>query len=318
MQPHLSMRDLDLVTDRNCLRKLLRFVSEDVDQSFRIDVKIQGGVMFLCRWEAELRRIILSSQNFGFGHSFEKATTIFDKTLGDSSGHHQVVRYNLGGIRCLVRYEADGYTNGLGEPSNKTKAEEGDEGDDADDLLSALKSMSIASPRVKATGSVLVLNKGWVVQPSTIIEIKTRSAHRRLQLNDIIPQLWFAQTQNLFVGYHINGQFQEVEKLSMKLEFERWEKQHQAHLRKLVGLLKKLKDFVRTAKCQRCVIVCEVEKKPVCIRIYESDRMEAALPDDIVKQHEWTEEVVKAAAENVGNGKEPLKLSPETPPGENA
>jgi hypothetical protein len=38
------MRDLDLVTDRNCLRKLLRFVSEDVDQSFRIDVKIQGGV----------------------------------------------------------------------------------------------------------------------------------------------------------------------------------------------------------------------------------------------------------------------------------
>jgi hypothetical protein len=102
-----------------------------------------------------------------------------------------------------------------------------------------------------------------------------------LQLKDIIPQLWFAQTQNLFVGYHTNGQFQEVEKLSMKLELERWEKQHQAHLRKLVGLLKKLKDFVRTAKCQRCVIVCEVEKKPVCMRIYESDRMGAALPDDI-------------------------------------
>ena len=56
------MRDLDLVTDRNYPRKLLRFASEDVDQSFRIDVKIQGGVMFLCRWEAEFRRIVLGSQ----------------------------------------------------------------------------------------------------------------------------------------------------------------------------------------------------------------------------------------------------------------
>jgi hypothetical protein len=49
---------------------------------------------------------------------------------------------------------------------------------------------------------------------------------------------------------------------------------------------------------------------PVCMRIYESDRLGAALPDDIVKQHEWTEEVVKAAAENVGNGKEPVCDSP--------
>ena len=68
---------------------------------------------------------------------------------------------------------------------------------------------------------------------------------------------------------------------------------------------------MRTAKCQRCAIVCEVEKKPVCLRIYESDGMGAALPDDIVQQHEWTEEV-KVAAENVGNGKEPFKSSPET------
>ena len=47
------------------------------------------------------------------------------------------------------------------------------EGDDADNLLGALKSMSIASYQVEATGSVLVLNKGRVVQPSIIIEIKT-------------------------------------------------------------------------------------------------------------------------------------------------
>ena len=50
-----------------------------------------------------------------------------------------------------------------------------EEGDHADDLLGALKSMSIASPQVEATGSVLVLNKGRLVQPSTIIEIENTS-----------------------------------------------------------------------------------------------------------------------------------------------
>ena len=141
------MRNFDLVTDRNCLRKLLRFVSADgLEGPFRVDVLVQGDVIFLCRWEAELKRIVLGHQNTGYGHSFEKATTRFDEKLKDSSGHHRVVRYNLGDLRCLVRYEADGCIEDVGESSKKPKAEEGN---NADDLLDAFKSMSIVSPRAE-------------------------------------------------------------------------------------------------------------------------------------------------------------------------
>ena len=36
------------------------------------------------------------------------------------------------------------------------------------------------------------------------------------------------------------------------------------------------------------------------MRIDESDGMGAVLPDDIVKQHEWTEEVVKSSRRKCG------------------
>jgi hypothetical protein len=291
MQPDLSMRDFDLVTDRNCLRRLLRFVCADVDRSFRIDVQLQGGVMFLCRWEAELKHIILGHENFGYGHGFERVTTTFDKALRASTAHHRVVRYSLGGLRCLVRYEADGCTDDVGEPSGKAKTAESVKAGDTDDLLDSLKSMSIASPQVQATtGSVQVLSEGRVVPPATIIEIKTRALHRQLKIDEVLPQLWFAQTPNLFVGYHTNGLFQQVHKLAMKLEFERWEKQHQVHLKKLVGLLKKLREAARSTKGQRCVVVGARDGTSSRLKIYESTRARAVLPDEIVSLHDWEEE----------------------------
>jgi hypothetical protein len=290
------MRDFDLVTDRNCLRKLLRFVCADVDRSFRIDVQLQGGVMFLCRWEAELKHIILGHENFGYGHGFERVTTTFDKALRASTAHHRVVRYSLGGLRCLVRYEADGCTDDIGEPTGKAKTTESVKAGDTDDLLDSLKSMSIASPQVQPTGSVQVLSEGRVVPPATIIEIKTRALHRHLKIDEVLPQLWFAQTPNLFVGYHTNGHFQQVHKLAMKPEFERWEKQHQVHLKKLVGLLKKLREAARSTKGQRCVVVGARDGASSRLKIYESTRARAVLPDEIVSLHDWAEEEDRVAA----------------------
>ena len=107
MQPNFDMKDVDIVTDRNILRKLLRFASDTVRDPFRINVKLLGGVLFFSRWEPETKFLISGFQNTGFGHNFEKPTTSWDTGLKDSSGHHRIVRYNLGGIRYLVRYEVD-------------------------------------------------------------------------------------------------------------------------------------------------------------------------------------------------------------------
>ena len=228
-------------------------------------------------------------------------TTVFDKDLRDSSGHHRVVRYSLGGLQCmcLMRHETDGFIGAIEEP------EEQQDGDNskADDLLGALQSMSIASPRVEATGSVQVLKKGRVVEPSSIIEIKTRSAHRRLQLDEVTPQLWFAQTPTLFMGYHQNGNFQEVSKREMKTEFEEWEKRQQAHLKNLVALLRKLNAMARATKSGRCVVVSEGTKSSARMRIFESKGTRAVLPDNIISLYKWADEE-EADSAKADDGKE--------------
>lgn len=85
------------------------------------------------------------AQNFGYGHEFEKAFTIFDQDLTNSSSHHRIVQCNLGGMNCLVRFEADAYfddcpTSSSHSPSSKSPAENPESTEN--DLSAALESLS--------------------------------------------------------------------------------------------------------------------------------------------------------------------------------
>jgi hypothetical protein len=52
-------------------------------------------------------KIITGARDSGYGHEFEESFLTFD--LQGSSGHHRIIRYNLGGIESLGRFEVDGY-----------------------------------------------------------------------------------------------------------------------------------------------------------------------------------------------------------------
>lgn len=283
MQPRFDMKDVDIITDRNSLRKLLHFVSGTVRDPFRINVRLVGGVLFFCRWEPETKFLISGFRDTGFGHNFEKACTFFDPDLKDSSGHHRIVRYKLGGIRCLVRYEADAC---CGEFKGSEPGSDDEKSDSGDGLLDAFKAMAVTSPDTGLTESVTVVKKGRVVEPSTIVELKSKVAHRKIHLPEVTPQLWFAQTQSLFVGYHNNGRFENVEKVPMGPTFTRWEKDHQHQLQKLVYLIWKLKNLTATSKDNACALVCGQEK-PLRMKVYEYLEEGSVLPDSIISQYEW-------------------------------
>jgi hypothetical protein len=53
-------------------------------------------------------RIITGSLNSGYGHEFEKAFLKFEEELKDRSTHHRIIEYEIGGMKWVVRYEADG------------------------------------------------------------------------------------------------------------------------------------------------------------------------------------------------------------------
>lgn len=85
---------VDIVTDRNGLRKLLRWI-HDKDGSvreFRIDTQLAGKKTVLFnRWEN--RYIENDEARWSWGHNFEKESTNLPKRCGNSTGHHRIVSY---------------------------------------------------------------------------------------------------------------------------------------------------------------------------------------------------------------------------------
>lgn len=82
---------VDFVTDRNNLRKLLRWIEADDPKDFRIDLELAGKqTVLLNRWEKRTRE---DYSGYSYGFSFEKASTKPVAGCERSSGHHRIVTY---------------------------------------------------------------------------------------------------------------------------------------------------------------------------------------------------------------------------------
>lgn len=84
-------QDFDLVTDRNGLRKLLRYIeSASMDDNFRIDVDLVGKTCLFTRQEENAK---LAGQNTGYGHEYLKAATRAPPGCEKMIDHHRVITY---------------------------------------------------------------------------------------------------------------------------------------------------------------------------------------------------------------------------------
>ena len=89
---------VDFVTDRNGLRKLMRWIGGGDVRDFRIDLQLAGEKTVLFnRWEKRTRE---SFDGRTFGFSFEKASTEVAPGCRDSTGHHRIISYV--GLNCFL------------------------------------------------------------------------------------------------------------------------------------------------------------------------------------------------------------------------
>ncbi|KAL6401240.1 hypothetical protein AUP68_16969 [Ilyonectria robusta] len=120
-------------------------------------------------------------------------------------------------------------------------------------LSSILASLSLSSdhtdhrPTHVAPGEfeLTIKKEGQIVPLESTIEIKTRVAHRPLQIHDVAPQLWVSQTPKLVRAYHNRGTFQKPEVEDVAAEIKTWEEVNQADLRVFAGLIKKILSVVK-------------------------------------------------------------------------
>lgn len=82
---------VDFVTDRNGLRKLLRWIDEKEVKEFRIDMQLAGKKTILFnRWSPRTREVFRGGS---YGFNFEKSSTRPAHGGKDSTGHHRIVTY---------------------------------------------------------------------------------------------------------------------------------------------------------------------------------------------------------------------------------
>lgn len=252
-KPDFAVRSVDVVTDRNNLRKLLRFVRASSRDSFQIRVEMVGDrTALFCRVEPRTTEMIVGFR--GFGHNFEKAYT---KNEGRNAAYHRIVSYDFAGLRFLVRHETDAYVVD-GKPTRLVQGP----GESVDDLADALKGLSIPkSDKLKTTDPektsvpFAVETGGRVVNISSTLEIKTKAASRGpLDMAETFPQLWIAQTPNLVVAYHMKGVFVDVKMRDATDDIRKWEAENKESLHGLSQLLKELIRLVSECPGRRAVV----------------------------------------------------------------
>lgn len=289
MRPSFDFTAVDLLANRNSLRKLLSFTSNKVTDSFRIDLHMVRGTLIMVRRERSMRHIIQGSKNSGHGHTFEAAFTTPEKGLEGSLGHHRVINYVLGDLNCVVEFEVDAWYD-AGETGTSVPSDP-DEG-----LLSSLTNLSLGESAPQkhpppASTNLLVIQHGRNIPSSKLAEIKTCGPNSP-QMNKLMPQLWFGRTPYLLVGMHEKGSgvFNRVKIIDVAAKFSEWEKQNQDPLRTLSRLIAELKRLSSETEDGSCIITCEHTIKPPRLEIFARSKAgkKFDLPDEFVHMF-WKE-----------------------------
>lgn len=287
MQPSYSLLPIALVTDRNSLRKLFDYVSGHPGEHWRIEAELVEGTLFLTRWEANSVRIITGSLNSGYGHEFEKAFLKFEEDLRDSSTHHRIIEYEIAGMKWVVRYEADGYSNDKQENEGSMAV---GVSETYPEVTAAVERLSLEfQPQPMMLEGVTVIQRGHLVSPESVIEVKC-TTRKGSQIRSKTPQCWFSQTRHLFVGRHQDGQVNRVTKTEMSHVFDNWEKAHQDELRKLTALVNEIKVIAGQVSGRKCSIICNPREEPKALRVSRSNDNRLTISPEVREKY-WPSSV---------------------------
>ena len=219
-----------------------------MDKSFRILVEAVGDTVFFVRRENSPTELIPGVT--GYGHTFPEAYTTWDVEVKRSVSHQRIIRYELGGLDCVVRFAADGYHKEfVSQGSEIGQQPEPAEADTLNDMLTSVLSKSAIDNHPPAHDKPLnVVHGGQKIPRAAVFDLKTRSIRKKDQdtLGEELPRLWVAQVPNFILAYHTSGVFEEIQTRNIQHEVEEWECENEDTIRRFAVLLRKIVAFARS------------------------------------------------------------------------
>jgi hypothetical protein len=262
MNPDFAFNNVDVLADRNNLRVLLEFVQGKTVGPFRLDLYMVFGTLVIVRREDGFWR---RSDGKSFGFNFEKHFTTSLPDLADATSHYRAIRYRMGPLNVVCRFEADAYVDTTSSTLSESEAA-------AVVPPVPTEPDPMERPRFTYRGPFRVLQKGFLVPGSQILELKTQVEKPREDGQSLVScqdQLWFGRTSHLYTGRYEpgTGKVLYVKKEDATQRIKRWEVKEQENLQKLVGLLTMLKGMLMSQQgpLRSAILVREDPRGPLTV-----------------------------------------------------
>ena len=294
MAPDFDVSGVQLVTELNNLRRLLRAVlGEPPLQPFRIGLELMHDTLFMSRWTTELRHAP-NNPSIGYGHSFERACCSYDEPLQASASHHRIISYTLGGLNCLVQYDANAYhcdCHGPGtELDSSASTPEGQQpegGDAAEDEPSPATASTPMTAQMQTASGLTIRRMGSPITSSCLLELKTAKANAngKDHVIDPLPKLWLSLQTRLLAAKHKEGVFEPGTLKRLEHNVQAWRREHQAPLQQFVAVLKQIIGCMKERQTGgghvRAAILYEPRDSKGSLAIYEQADEIRMLPKDL-------------------------------------
>ncbi|KAJ4352044.1 uncharacterized protein N0V89_007390 [Didymosphaeria variabile] len=235
MNPGYQFFDIDVLADRNNLRILLEFCQGKANGPLRLDVHMVYNTLVLVRKGEKFWKRQIS----GVGNNFEKNFTRPGDDMEDATSHYRAIRYPMGPLEVVVRFEADAYF--------EEAASDDLDPTEADAVTGALLA---ERPRYDFRPPVRFFQKGHIVPTAQVAELKTVT-HKDEGTSAVScqDQLWFGRTTHLLTGVYKmedgKGKILRIKYENAKERVDRWEEKNQDALRKLVDLLSRIRTALK-------------------------------------------------------------------------
>lgn len=265
--PKFDTESVDIVTCGSSFGNLLRFARK-IDREFRIIVESIGSTVFVTRRENSPTQTIPGVH--GYGHTFPEAYTTWPADAKGSESHQRIIQYSFGGMKCLVRFEADGYlpealssteSNTLHANTKKTTVNQ--KVDPDQELASAILNTTLGTCITDSSESkaLNIRTAGGHIPHTALFELKTRTIRKKDLdvLGDELPRLWVSRIPHFVLAFHNNGTFSpdHISIRNVQDEVANWENENKDSLRQLAALLELIVAFARARPDSRFEIVHE-------------------------------------------------------------
>ncbi|PLB51277.1 hypothetical protein P170DRAFT_425522 [Aspergillus steynii IBT 23096] len=242
--PSYDTVSIDVVTCSQTIEHLLRLLFEKGSR-FRILLQAFGNtVFFLPRQETQDLRPDLK----GYRDSFPEWVAPWSQDVSGSRSHHRVLEYEIGGLKCVVSGEGEGYVPEF--EKGKGRAVERNPEAEAEAVGEEFTALSGYS---EDSEPLLILEGGAAVPRNAVCDIETCSVLNQSQgqnQNEVVDhqkmaRMWARQVQNTLVGFHQDGVFSRVEVKNVRDEIMEWQSAQGKRIKKFTELLGEMVDFAR-------------------------------------------------------------------------